>query len=182
MPFVQRVLTVDNGRLQGIAVIQEFHQITLLSAAKAMQAPVIKEVYINAGQLFQPTEIGALFARNLECFQLAMQAVIEGLEVFQTGFVSQRTSDIAFTDTGGSSNEDILSPSDPLVTGQVKHPALVHSARRAVVQIGHTGLDTELGHLQSPDQSPIFAYGFLMVNHKAETTHERHDLYLWRPN
>jgi len=50
-----------------------------------------------------------------------MQAVIACSEVFQTGFVGQRTGHIAFTDSGRSGNQDILSPSDPLATGQVKH-------------------------------------------------------------
>lgn len=46
-------------------------------------------------------------------------------EVFQTGFVGQRTSDIAFPDAGGSGIQDILSPPGSLATGQVKHQALV---------------------------------------------------------
>ena len=112
--FVQWGLTGDNGRLQGIAIIHEFHHITLLCATNLMQVQSSGRNTLMCASCFNIWGTAGGFTRELERFWKAMQAAIADSEVFQTDFVGQRASHIAFTDSSGAGNQDILPPTSLL--------------------------------------------------------------------
>ncbi len=74
MSFVLGVMTGDDDRSPDIATIYEFHQIKLLCTTNRIQAPIIREEYINALAVSTHGDRGDLRAR-VEAFPVGDASV-----------------------------------------------------------------------------------------------------------
>ena len=149
MPLFDGVLPGNNAGAQRIAILQEFHEISLLPVSNAMQSPVVQRQHIGAAQLFEHVQVATLLAGICQQFQEAMQTVIHGPKVFQVCLMGQGTRHLIFAHASGTGNQHILPLPDPLTTCQMKHHLPIQSPRNANVKGCHADLQSQLCCLSS---------------------------------
>src|SRR5512141_2043835 len=111
-----------------MSVVEQLEDVALLWRVQPCQPPVVEHQQIDAGDLFEKSQVSAVCARQLQGLNQPRQAPVRCAVAFEAGGVRQGARHVAFTNTSGSGDDDVLVPSDPFATGQSKHLLLFESS------------------------------------------------------
>src|SRR5438034_11514444 len=93
-------LARDDGRVGAIAILQDLEEVAALRILDRRQPPVVDDEDIEAGELGEQADVGAIGPGQGELVEEARSPAVAGAIALATGLVRQRTGEEAFPDTG----------------------------------------------------------------------------------
>ena len=169
VPLSGRQLARDDRGAAAVAILEDFEEIAPFLILDGGETPVIEDEAIEAGQLGEQADVGAIGAGQREVVEEARGAPIVGAVALAAGLMGERTGQEAFPHTGGADHDDVLVLVDPAAGGELADEGLVELAPGREVD----GLDARLGELElglveSAAQALVLAGEPLRLNQQGE--------------
>src|SRR5206468_9402352 len=86
-------LARDDGRVGAIAILQDLEEVAALRILDRRQPPVVDDEDIEAGELGEQADVGAIGPGQGELVEEARSPAVAGAIALATGLVRQRTGD-----------------------------------------------------------------------------------------
>src|ERR1700693_5582380 len=109
-------------------------------SVERLQAPIIENEQIGAGQIAQKTRMASVATRQGEGLEEPRHALIEHRAVVATRLVAERRSQPALADAGWTDERQIIVSVDPFALDQFLEQGAVKTARIAIVDVFDAGL------------------------------------------
>jgi len=130
MPLGWRELAGDDGRAGAIAILEDLEEVAALLILDRGEAPVVDHEDVDAGELAEEADVGAIGAGQGELVEEARGAAVAGAIALAARLMCQGTRDEALPDAGGADQDHVVVLSDQRQVASWRMTAL-SSSRRA---------------------------------------------------
>jgi hypothetical protein len=104
VPLGGRELACDDRGASAVAILEELQEVAALGILDGRQPPVIDDEDVEASQLGEQAEVGAVGPGQGEFMEEARGAAVARAIAFAAGLVRQRAGEEAFPGAGRNSN------------------------------------------------------------------------------
>ena len=87
VPLGRRELAGDDGGAGAVAVLQDLEQVAALLVRDRREAPVVDDQDVDAGELAEQADVGAVGAGQGELVEEPRRAAVEGAEALAAGLL-----------------------------------------------------------------------------------------------
>src|SRR5262245_10638024 len=169
VPLSDGKLAGQDGGAGAVPVVQQFEEVSAILRGEGVEAPVVDEQDVDAGEPGEQAEVGAVGAGQGELMEEARGATVEGPETFATGLLGEGAADEGLAGAGGTDDQEILMLLDPAAGGELPHEGFVQLAPGRIVDRFHAGVrELELRLLQRAGEPLVFAGAPLGLDEQAE--------------
>ena len=102
VPLGRRQLARDDGRAVAVAVLEDLEQVAALLVGDGRQAPVVDEQDVDAGELAEQADVGAVGPGQREVVKEPRRPAVVGAEALAAGVGGEGTGDEALPGAGGA--------------------------------------------------------------------------------
>src|SRR5580658_8998029 len=175
VPVIDGELTGHNRRAAAMAIVDDFEQVAALLRGQWRQPPVIEDQKLDTGEALEEAYIPSVAACQCKCVEQAWYAIVEHRSIVTARLVSERAGEPALAGAGFPSDQEVVSPPDPVAGRELGEQRLVETARRLCVEVLDGGGLPEVGKLEPGDETPAFALDGLAIDEEADPLleHER---------
>jgi len=154
MSRLDRELTGDDCRATLMAIVDDLQQISLLGRGQQRRPPVVEYQQVDRREALEECEGATVASGEFQVVEQPTQTLIEECMPFQKGRVRQSAGDEALADAGGSGDQHVLMPTEPLARGEREDQSLLQSATGAVVQFRQRGILPQGHRTETPLKTP----------------------------
>jgi hypothetical protein len=129
VPFVDRDLAGEDGRAAPITVLEDFVEVTTSAGVERLEAPIIEDEELDAGETAQDTGVAAVTAGKREFGEELGNPLIKNRAVVAASLVSKGTGKPTFADPGGPAQDQIVVRVDPFAIGELVEQSAIEAAR-----------------------------------------------------
>src|SRR2546425_9886305 len=133
VPLGRRELAGDDRRALAVAVLEDLEQVPALLVGHGGQPPVVDQQDVDAGELAEEPDVGAIGARQREVVKEPRGTAIVGAEAFAAGGGGEGTGGEALPRAGGADEDHVVVLLHPAAGGEVGGGGLFEGAPGPVV-------------------------------------------------
>ena len=108
MPLGGRELAGDDGRAGAVAVLEDLEEVAALRVLDRGEAPVVDDQDVEAGELAEQADVGAVGAGQGELVKEAGGAAVDGAIALAAGLMGEGTGEEALPDPGGADEDHVV--------------------------------------------------------------------------
>src|SRR5271156_1739870 len=168
VPFVDRDLGGEDGRASSVAVFEDLVEIAACTAVERVEAPIVEDEELDAGEAAHDASVAAVAAREREVGKELGDALIEDRAVVAAGLVSKGTGKPTLSDAGRPAQDHIVVRVDPLAAGELVERPTIEAARGAVIDVLDDGLVAQSSMAQPSSKTFVATMGDLAIDQQAE--------------
>ena len=129
VPLGRRELARDDGGPVPVAIFEDLEEVAALGVLDGGEAPVVEDEDVEAGELGEQADLGAVGAGQGEVVREAGGARVVGAVALSTGLVREGAREKALPHLGGADEDDVLMLGDPPAGGELADEGLIESRR-----------------------------------------------------
>src|SRR2546426_10628307 len=119
VPLVGRELAGDDGRASLTAILQDLQEIAPVLVAQGPESPVLEHHDVDAGELAEQPQVGAVGVREGELIEESGEAAVESAVALAARLLREGAGDKRLARPGRARDEDLLVLVDPAAGGEL---------------------------------------------------------------
>src|SRR3989442_592603 len=156
VPLGRWQLAGDDRRPCGVAILEDLQDDATILILEWSEGPVVDEQPVNACELAEEADVGAIGASQGQLVEEARGPAIEGAVALAAGLVREGTGQEALPRPGHPADEDPLVFVDPATSGELADDGFVELAPRGIVDRLEARLrELQLGVLEGAGQALV---------------------------
>jgi hypothetical protein len=168
VPTGHRELTGYKGRAPTISVFKDFEQMVAGIAVEGIEAPVVEDQQIDAGQALHSGGNPAITFGKCQFLDQPWQPGVQHRTVVAARLMAKRASQPTLADPGWPDNRAVLVLCDPIPLDKHVEQATIKTARGAVIDVlGHSVM-SQSRMAQTQRQASVIAVGGFMVEQQRQ--------------